>query len=299
MRRTSGSGGAARARRGRPRPPARPARPRLRSHRRPRAPTELQPFPLAFACLGSSGAVPSGTRDTTALIIRAGRTVCLVDVGGSPVQKLRRLGIDPIDLTAVVVTHTHPDHVYGLPALVQDLVILGRHVPLPVYCRVEHVGQIRALLDMFDLLSPGEGLEVPIISVEPREGVQVFETPDLTLTASPNVHGPMPNLAVRAASGGRSLVYSSDTRPCRQVSDLARGATVLVHEATFARPDPTQWHSTAREAGEVARQAAVRRLLLAHVGYALHESLPALVADARAAFGGPVAVVEELRWYRV
>ena len=81
---------------------------------------------LSFACLGSSGAVPSAARDTTALVVRAGRTTCLVDVGGSPVQKLRRVGIDPVGLSAVVVTHTHPDHVYGLPALVQCLLILGR-----------------------------------------------------------------------------------------------------------------------------------------------------------------------------
>jgi len=295
MRRASGTGRARRE----ARPPGRAARPRPLSRRRLGAPGVPRASPLAFACLGSSGAVPSAARDTTALVIRAGRTVCLIDVGGSPVQKLRRLAVDPVDLTAVVVTHTHPDHVYGLPALVQDLLILGRRPPLPVYCRVEHVRLIRTLLEMFDLVgSPGR-LDVSIVGIEAREGIPVFETADLTLTASPNAHGPMPNLAVRAASGDRSLVYSSDTRPCAAVSTLARGATVLIHEATFARPDPTQWHSTAREAGEVARQAAARRLLLAHVGYTHHDSLAALVADARATFGGPVAVVEELRWYRV
>lgn len=252
---------------------------------------------LHVACLGSSGAVPSAARDTTALAIRAGATVCLVDVGGSPIQKLRRVAVDPIGLTAVVVTHTHPDHVYGLPALVQGLLILGRRAPLPVYCREEHVELIRKLLTLFGLLS--DGLDVPLIGVEPREGVSLLETADLALTASPNVHGRMPNLAVRAVSGGRSVVYSSDTRPCAAVGALARQASVLIHESTFARPDPTQWHSTARQAGEVARRAGVERLLLAHVGYTHHRMLAALVADARATFRGPVSVVEELRWYRV
>jgi ribonuclease Z len=254
---------------------------------------------LAFACLGSSGAVPSAARDTTALVVRGGRTVCLVDVGGSPVQKLRRLSIDPLDLTAVVVTHTHPDHVYGLPALIQGLSILGRRVPLPVYCRVEHVGLVRGLLAMFDLLGPPDGFDVPIVEVAPRESEPVLTTPDLVVTASPNAHGPMPNLAIRVDAGERSLVYSSDTRPCAAVSALARGAGVLVHEATFAEPDVAEWHSTARDAGRIAREAGVRRLLLAHIGYRQHGALSALVADARAIFGGPVAVAEELRWYRV
>jgi ribonuclease Z len=242
--------------------------------------------------------VPSAARDTTALLIRAGASLCLVDVGGSPVQKLRRLGVDPVALTAVVVTHTHPDHVYGLPALVQCLLILRRQAPLPVYCRVEHVALVRQLLDLFQLVEPGR-LEVPVVGVEPREGVRILATPECVVTAAPNAHGPMPNLAVRVDAGDRSVVYSSDTRPCPPVAGLARDATVLVHEATFARPDPTQWHSTAREAGEIARQARVRRLVLAHVGYESHRALAAHVADARAAFGGPVRVAGELTWYRV
>jgi ribonuclease Z len=230
-------------------------------------------------------------------VVSAGDTTCLVDVGGSPVQKLRRVGIDPVKLSAVVVTHTHPDHVYGLPALVQCLLILGRRMPLPIYCRAEHADVLRRLLDLFGLAD--EGLSVPVVPVEPRQGVRVLETPGLVLTASPNAHGLMPNLAIRADAAGRSLVYSSDTRPCAEVEALARGATVLIHEATFARPDPTQWHSTAREAGQVARAAGVRRLYLAHVGYAVHGRLQSHLAAARVGFGGAVAMAEELRWYPV
>jgi ribonuclease Z len=197
----------------------------------------------------------------------------------------------------VVVTHTHPDHVYGLPALVQGLIILGRRHPLPVYCRREHVGLVGQLLQLFGLVEP-DGLAVPVTGVEPKEGVEVLATSDLVVTASPNAHGRMPNLAVRVDAGGRSVVYSSDTRPCPEVAGLARGATVLVHEATFFRPDPTQWHSTAREAGEIAREAAARRLVLAHIGYPHHRALAAHVAEARAAFAGPVVVADELTWYR-
>ena len=285
--------------RSRPGRPSGRARARPRS-RRPSGGATPKPSPsggLRFACLGSSGAVPSAARDTTALVVRAGDTTCLVDVGGSPVQKLRRVGVDPVRLSAVVITHTHPDHVYGLPALVQCLLILGRTAPLPIHCRVEHVDLVGRLLDLFGLRD--EGLALPVVPVEPRQGVRVLETPDLVLTASPNVHGRMPNLAVRADAGDRSLVYSSDTRPCAEVETLARGATVLVHEATFDQPDPTQWHSTAGEAGRVARAAGVSRLYLAHVGYGVHGALRRHVAAARAGFRRTVAMAGELRWYPV
>jgi ribonuclease Z len=241
--------------------------------------------------------VPSARRDTTALLVRSRRTTLLIDVGGSPIQKLRRLGVNPVTLDAVIVTHTHPDHVYGLPALVQCLLILGRRAPLPVYCRTEHVPVVRGLLDLFGLLA--EGLDVPIVGVEARAGVRILDTPDLAVTASPNVHGPMPNLAVRVEAGRRGLVYSSDTRPCPEVVELARGVAVLVHEATFARPNPAEWHSTARQAGEIARQAGAERLVLAHVGYQEHAVLAARVREARAVFGRSVVVAEELRWYAV
>jgi ribonuclease Z len=277
--------------------PRRRARARRGQHGRGSAASAPRGAGLAFACLGSSGAVPSAARDTTALVLRAGRSTCLVDVGGSPVQKLRRVGIDPVGLSAVVVTHTHPDHVYGLPALVQCLLILGRRAPLPIYCRAEHVRLVKGLLDLFGLCD--EGLEISIFPVEPREGVRVLQTSDLAITASPNMHGSMPNLAIRVDAGARSLVYSSDTRPCAEVEVLARGATALVHEATFARPNPAEWHSTAREAGAVARAAGVGRLYLAHVGYRAHDALRAHVAAARAGFGEAVAMAEELRWYRV
>ena len=49
----------------------------------------------------------------------------------------------------------------------------------------------------------------------------------------------------------------------------------------------------------MARQAGVNRLFLAHIGYAHHAALAAHAAEARAVFSGPVAVVDELRWYRV
>ena len=273
-------------------------RPAARAPRRPRpARRAPQSARLAFTCLGSSGAVPSATRDTTALLVRSGASLCLLDVGGSPVQKLRRAGVDPVRLSAVVVTHTHPDHVYGLPSLIQSLLILGRTAPLPIHCRVEHVELVGQLLDLFGLRD--EGLALPVVPVEPRQGVRVLETPDLVVTASPNAHGRMPNLAIRVDAAKRSVVYSSDTRPCAEVETLARGASALVHEATFARPDPSQWHSTAREAGGVARAAGVGRLYLAHVGYTVHGALRAHVAAARAGFGGPVTMAEELRWYPV
>lgn len=97
-----------------------------------------------------------------------------------------------------------------------------------------------------------------------------------------------PATLVGPPRAGRKVVYSGDTRPHAAVVGAARGADLLVHEATFVQAEE-RWaretgHSTARQAAEVARDAGVRRLFLTHISnrYALDTSV--LLEEARAVF---------------
>jgi len=107
---------------------------------------------MHFVFLGTSGSVPSAVRDTTSIVVVVPEGALLIDCGGSPVQKLRRAGVDPQALVSVVITHIHPDHSYGLPALVRNLAVLGRQAPLTIHCRPEHVEPLRSLLSLFSPL---------------------------------------------------------------------------------------------------------------------------------------------------
>jgi len=257
---------------------------------------------MRLAFLGTSGAVPSAERDTTSLVFEGTGAAVLVDCGGSPVGRLRRAGVDPLALTHVVVTHVHPDHAYGLPSLVQSLVLLRRRAPLDVVCHPEHVEPLRRLLEVFRLWGRAEPFTLRLAPVALAPAAPAFETGGLAFSAAPNDHGTMPNFALRAdvaGAAGRAVVYSSDTAPCDAVVALARGADTLVHEATFPHRHRGRFgaHSTAREAGEVAAAAGVRRLILAHIEADYHGEVDALAAEARAAFAGEVEVARELASY--
>jgi ribonuclease Z len=256
-------------------------------------------MPVHLTFLGTSGAIPSLARDTTSLVVVADEGAILLDCGGSPLQKLLLARVDPARLTHVVLTHMHPDHAYGLPSLLQNLYLLGRRAPLPVFCPRAHVESVGALLDIFRLRRDGL-VPVAIQGIEPREREPVFTLGPLVVTTSPNEHGTMPNVAVRVDGPPRGgVVYSSDTTPCDAVVRLATGAHTLIHESTFPHRDRGRFgaHSTAAEAGQIAARAGVERLLLIHIEADYHGDLGALAAEAGEHFGGTVEVAEEFTPY--
>jgi len=99
-----------------------------------------------------------------------------------------------------------------------------------------------------------------------------------------------PSQVMGTSRTGRKVVLSGDTRPCPALAEAAAGADLLIHEATFSDDEQERAletrHSTAREAGRVARQAAVHRLVLNHLSSRHDVDPKPLLEQAKEEFKG-------------
>ncbi len=115
-----------------------------------------------------------------------------------------------------------------------------------------------------------------------------ISSPILKVYASPVKHLiPTVGLRVEFTREEKVVAYSCDTEPCGQVVELSAQASLLIHEATGA----SVGHSSPAQAGEIARQAEVKKLMLIH--YSKEKGATAL-AEAKTVFSGPVQLAEDL-----
>lgn len=260
--------------------------------------------------LGTGSAFTDRERAGPAQLVLGGDSAVLVDCGEGVVRRLLSAGRDPADVGCVVLTHLHSDHTIGYGSFVLAGWTRGRG-ELRVW---GPEGTARFHRQLFGSIYAGD------IAYQLSLGLSGQGLTDARLTEiGPDWWGEVGNLRVRVAAGrhayqnlayrfehdGRAVVISGDTTYAPSVVELARGADLLVHDATLA-PSPLlerdggeklrarigQNHAGPEAAGRVAREAGVRTLVLSHL---LPDADPAeLRARARAEFDGTVIVGEDL-----
>jgi ribonuclease Z len=254
--------------------------------------------------LGSGAAFPPRERENTSLLLHWAGGIWLIDCGASPHRRLRLAGFDPESLRGIVITHDHPDHLYGLPSLIHCLIPTPPVEPLPILAPPRTLLTARMILEAFDLADrPGLPLEFITTPCRPgsSEEEPVHQVDGLRLWCEPVEHG-REAIGVRAEAAGRVIAISGDTAPCAGIGRLTRGAHLLVHEATFLEDTPggtAPGHSTARDAGIAAREAGVEVLVLTHFLEATVADPAAVVAEAAEVFDGKIVVGEDFGRYQV
>lgn len=230
--------------------------------------------------LGTGAALSDAGRTTTMLAFESGDSVVVVDCGGDVLQRLMAAGLDPDRIEALVVTHEHADHVSGFPLFMEKIWLAGRRRPIPVYGPAPALSQARRIWEAFET---GGWVGVPEIAwgeVALEEGAPVLESEAWRITAAPGTHSvPVIGLRVEDRRGGGVAAYSCDTEESDAIARMARGADLLVHEATGGFGG----HTTVEGAARVAARAGAGRLVLVHLPPAVGDDE---LARARELFPG-------------
>jgi ribonuclease Z len=286
---------------------------------------------LSVAFLGTGGAVPSARRNTASLLVARGGERMLFDCGeGTQRQMQRSLGLVQVDSIFFTHFHADhflglPGllKTYDLTERERPLTVYGPRGLVDLFKSLARViGKVGYRLELVELdpgdAIPCEGAEVRAFPVEhsvrafgyalaeadrpgrfdpdaaKRLGVQ--EGPDFaTLQRGEPVQGTLgpvnPEDVMGRARPGRTLVVTGDTAPCHATVEAARGADLLIHDASFAEEEAQRaaetGHSTVGQAAAVAREAKVKLLALVHISSRYH--VGKVLEEAKEVFEATVA----------
>ncbi len=241
--------------------------------------------------LGSANAVPDSDHENTHMVLQGRQSVVLIDCVGRPLVNLKKVGIGVEELTDVILTHFHPDHVGAVPNLMMAAWLVGRRSPLRLYGLHHCLERVEDLMTAFHWDEWTGFFPVAFHHLPEREGVFVLENDDFHITASPVRHYvPTIGLRILVKETGFRFAYSSDTVPCPETVRLAYQCDLLLHESSGDEP---LGHSSAAQAGAIAAEAGVRQLGLIH--YPVWNA-PAdhLIPQAQGTFGGKVFLCTDM-----
>jgi len=206
--------------------------------------------------LGISGGVQSPDSGNVSFLVTEGKISVLAEVSGSPAGCLAACGEDPVELDAVLLSHSHADHLYALPSLLQNMWLLKRSRPLPIFANAPTLETARMLCAVFGLEKKPSMFRIEW-TVFPEQAMALGP---FILETFPTVHG-VPTSGFVLSAGGRKLVYFADTAPLTDHPPSASGANAVIHEAGGVEAGESalnvQGHCSGRQAALAARKISL------------------------------------------
>jgi ribonuclease BN (tRNA processing enzyme) len=268
----------------------------------------LAKFGTRLVTLGTSGG-PSATvgRAQSSNLLIVNGALYVIDAGPGVTRRLTRAGIRIRDIDNIFITHDHGDHTGGLAELLSAEYDFNRTKPVNIYGPPGTETVVRGAMQYLTVSSEirisGGTKSVPIAQILFGHDVgtgAVYQDANVKVTAVENTHfhfppgspayGKYKSYAYRFEASDRVIVFTGDTGPSVAVTELARGADILVSEvdsveenvarqiktglwqlrtpdeqASFIRHD-TEEHLSPEEVGKMAARAEVKTVVLSHIG---------------------------------
>lgn len=237
---------------------------------------------IEVTLLGTGSPMIDPNRAGPATLVRAGGQTFLVDAGRGVLMRAAAVGVGAADVTALLLTHLHSDHITDLTDVITTRWITTfTRTPLRVIGPPGTAAVVEATLAA---LAPDIGYRIghhaditepPSVEVEEVTDGVVWGRDGVRISVGSTDHRPVePTIGFRIEFDGASVVVAGDSVPCAGLDALTTGADALVH--TVIRKDLVQlvpnqrlrdildYHSSVEQAANTAARAGVRTLILTH-----------------------------------
>jgi ribonuclease BN (tRNA processing enzyme) len=263
---------------------------------------------VQITVLGKSPAWQDAGGACSGYLVQEDDYALLLDCGNGVFSKLRHYR-DYVDVAAVLITHLHADHFLDLIPFSYALTYAPRQQPVPVagWPGTDHPARPRlyAPLGASDVFRHivgcwgDEELVERAFDLHEYDGQDELSLGPFSVRFCEVPHYTVTYAAELAVNGGRRLTYSADCSPNHELTTFARDTDMLLIEATLPRPERTgeRGHLTPREAGEHARRAHARKVVLTHFSDELDPNWAR--AEAGQAYGHEVELAREGAVYTV
>jgi phosphoribosyl 1,2-cyclic phosphodiesterase len=245
-------------------------------------------MPDSVTFLGTSDGLPSPNRRHASLLVKFASRTILMDCGEPCGHTLKKMGEDFDAIDMVVISHTHSDHIGGLPMLLQSMWLEGRKRPLTVWMPGHAIRLVREWLNACYLFEPLLGFPVKWVAFDKHPAMRcgpvqlrAFRTSHLDGlrkqfgTAHPMVR--FDAFSLLATGGGKRLAYSADMGSPQDLRPLCvKPLDLLVVELAHFQP---------KALFEFLQSKVMRRVAITHMGRPVRARLAEVSALARKELG--------------
>jgi ribonuclease Z len=255
---------------------------------------------LSLSVLGCSSATPTTHRHPSAYILKSNKRkdFFLIDCGEGTQFLMRNMGIKMNRISRIFISHLHGDHYFGLIGFVTSQNLFGRKEELHIYAHkpLEKIIKLQLKIDNITLSYP---LTFHALNTRKKKNYVLYEDKSIKISTFPLLHSIHTNgfffKEKILSKDSKTFAYCSDTAYTETIIPYIKDVNMLYHEATFmedkAQIAKDKYHSTAKQAAEIAKLAGVKQLLIGHYSARYKDIIP-LLEEAKTFFPNTQAAVE-------